>query len=57
MNLMELQSEVADHSGLARVKVKITGTVDADGCVEVTCVETIVDDQGQTIVLSDERGG
>ena len=56
MNLMELQSEIADHSGLARVKVKITGPVDADGCVEVTCVETIVEDQGQTIVFSDERG-
>lgn len=56
MNLMELQSETVGDSGLARVKVKITGPLDADGCVEVTCVETIVDDKGQTIVLSDARG-
>ncbi len=55
MRLMELQSRLIDHAGLAKVKLRITGALDADRCVEVTCVETVNDDEGETIVLSDEK--
>ena len=56
MKLMELNARTAEAHGLATVKVKITGKVDADGCVEVNCVETVTNDDGQTIIFSDERG-
>ena len=56
MKLMELNARTAEAHGLATVKVKITGKVDAEGCVDVTCVETVTDDDGQTIIFSDERG-
>ena len=53
---MELNVRVAEAKGFAVAKAKITGPVDADGCVEITCVETITNEDGQTIVFSDERG-
>ena len=56
MRLMELNARTANAHGLATIKVKITGEVDADGCVEVTCVETVTNDDGQMIIFSDERG-
>ena len=56
MNLMELQERLAGARGLATVKVKITQPLGEDGCVEVSCVETITNSEGQTLVLSDERG-
>ena len=54
MNLMELKERIAQARGYAVVKAKLTGPVDAEGCVEITCVETVTNDEGQTIVFSDE---
>ena len=56
MNLMQLNLRTAEAHGLAEVKIKITGQVDEDGCVKVTCVETVTSDTGQTVILSDETG-
>ena len=57
MRLMELNARMANARGLAVVKLKIAGPIGADGCVEVTCVETVTNDEGQTIVLSDAKDG
>ncbi len=56
MRLMELNARTANGYPLATVKVKVTGPVDADGCVEVTCVETITEGMEQVIIFSDEKG-
>ena len=56
MNLMEMNLRTASCSGLAKVKLKIAGPLNDDGCVELTCVETITEGSQQVLVLSDERG-
>ena len=56
MKLMELNARIANAHGLATIKIKITGQLDAEGCAEVSCVETVTSDDGQTIIFSDERG-
>ena len=56
VNLMELDLRTADCGGLATVRIKVTGPMDEDGCVELTCVETITQGHAQVVVLSDEKG-
>ncbi len=61
VNLMELKLRTGSCEGLARMKLKITGPLDEEGCVELTCVETVRTacaglGQNTTLVLSDEKG-
>ncbi|MGI4831675.1 MAG: hypothetical protein ACRYFU_26365 [Janthinobacterium lividum] len=56
MELMELNLRTANIRGSANVKVKITGPIGSDGYVEVTCVETVTNDNGQIVIFSDEKG-
>ncbi len=56
MNVLELRLRTESAQGQALVKLRVSGAVDADGYVEITCVETISDEGKQTIVLSDEKG-
>ena len=56
MNLREMDLRTAFCGGLTKVKLKVIGTPDEDGCVELSCVETVTDGRQQTLVLSDEKG-
>ena len=56
MDLLELNLRIANGRGSAIVRAKITGPLNSDGCVEVTCVETVTNDEGQTIIFSDRKG-
>ena len=56
VNLMELNLRTADCSGLATLRIKVTGPVGEEGCVELACVERITQGHVQLLVLSDEKG-
>lgn len=55
VNLMEMNLRTASCSGLATVKLKVMGPLDAEGCVELTCVETVTEGRKQMLVFSDEK--
>ena len=57
MEVMELQARLAEVGGRAVVKIKVAGPDGPEKCIELSCVEVVTDDSGETVFLSSQRRG